>query len=62
MATMQVFMGIMVFYAIITYIIGPIVGYYFGGRTLNSAGNGFIVGSLISIILWYSFGQKIVNR
>jgi len=62
MADMQVFMGIMAFYAIISYIIGPIVGYYAGGRTYNSAGNGFICGSLISIILWYSVGQKMVNR
>jgi len=62
MATMQVFMGIMAFYAIISYVIGPIVGYYAGGRSYNSAGLGFIVGSLISILLWFFVGQKMVNR
>jgi len=60
MKPIQLFISIMVFYAIISYIIGPLVGYYLGGRTLTSAGTGFVVGSVISIILWYTYGQKIV--
>jgi hypothetical protein len=48
------------FYAIISYIIGPLVGYYLGGRTLTSAGTGFVFGNVISIVLWYTYGQNLV--
>jgi hypothetical protein len=34
--------------------------YYFVEKSLSSAGNGFVLGSLISIALWYSFGRKMV--
>lgn len=61
MANLQLFLSIMFFYAILTFLIGPIIGYYIGGKTLNSAGNGFIAGSVISVILWLVFGRKLVN-
>ena len=54
------FIGIMFFYIVLSYIIGPIVGYYFLGKTAKSAGNGFVIGSILSIILWYSYGSKMV--
>lgn len=54
------FIGIMVFYIILSYLIGPLVGYYFLGKTTQSAGTGFVIGSILSIILWYSYGSKMV--
>ena len=60
MKPIQLFMSIMGFYAIISYIIGPLVGYYLGGRTLTSAGTGFVFGNVISIVLWYTYGQNLV--
>jgi len=62
MSNFQTFFGIMVFYAVLAYIICPTIGYYLGGRTINAAGNGFIVGSLISIILWLTVGKKLANK
>jgi hypothetical protein len=34
--------------------------YYFFGKTFISAGNGFIVGSVASIVLWHFYGSKMV--
>ena len=62
MADFQLFLGIMVFYAIISYVLGPMVGYYSGGRNYNAAGSGFVIGSLVSIVLWFSVGQKMINK
>ena len=52
----------MVFYIILSYIIGPLLSYYFMGRTLTAAGNGFIIGSVLSIILWLTVGSKMVKK
>ena len=57
---MQTFVGIMVFYAILTFVIFPVGFYYLVNKSLMSAGNGFVVGSLISIILWFVFGRTLI--
>lgn len=57
---MQTFIGIMFFYAVLTYLVFPLGFYYFVNKTLLSAGNGFIVGSLISIILWLVYGRTLI--
>jgi len=54
------FIGIMLFYMILSYVVFPAAFYYFAGKSLASAGNGFIVGSVISVILWLSVGRKMV--
>ena len=54
------FIGIMIFYVILSYLIGPLIGYYFLGKTTKAVGTGFVVGSVLSIILWYSYGSKMV--
>lgn len=59
-AGLSTFIGIMAFYIMLSYIIGPIIFYYAFGKTLKSAGNGFIVGSLVSIVLWHFAGSKMV--
>ena len=51
--------GVMAFYAVITYLLFPVIAYFLFGKTLEAAGNGFIVGSITSIVLWkfYGFGM-----
>lgn len=60
MSEFSTFVGIMVFYAVLSYILFPAAFYYFMGRTLASAGTGFVVGSIISIALWFFYGSKMV--
>jgi hypothetical protein len=38
----------------------PVIFYYYVEKTLLSAGNGFVAGSLLSVILWYTFRSQIV--
>uniref|UniRef100_A0A6C0HVQ1 Uncharacterized protein n=1 Tax=viral metagenome TaxID=1070528 RepID=A0A6C0HVQ1_9ZZZZ len=54
------FLGIMGFYILLSYLIGPLIFYYLFGKTLQAAGNGFLVGSILSILLWYFAGSKMV--
>jgi hypothetical protein len=57
----KIFGSIMAFYAVLSYILFPILSYVFFGKTAEAAGNGFIVGSIISIILWKVYGSKMVK-
>ena len=57
-ANFQTFLGIMGFYIILSYVVFPFGFYYLVEKSLVSAGNGFVVGSLISVALWYSFGRN----
>ena len=57
---MQTFVGIMAFYAILTFIVFPVGFYYLVNKSLMSAGNGFVVGSLVSIALWLGFGRNMI--
>jgi hypothetical protein len=52
---------IMGFYLVLTYIAGPLVFYYFVNRSLASAGNGFVFGSLLSVVLWFSVGSSMAT-
>jgi len=54
------FISIMIFYAILSSVIGPIIFYYLGNKSLQMAGYGFIVFSIISMLLWYMYGRKLV--
>ena len=54
------FLGIMGFYILLSYLIGPVIFYYVFGKTLQAAGNGFIVGSILSILLWHFAGSKMI--
>lgn len=58
--SMMTFLQIMVFYIFLSYVLAPVAFYYAFGRTLASAGNGFIVGSILSIVLWHFYGKKMV--
>ena len=59
-SNIQKFIGIMGFYILLSYIVFPLGFYYLVQKSLASAGNGFIVGSLISIALWLTVGRKMV--
>lgn len=54
------FLAIMAFYIFLSYVLFPMIFFYFVERTLLSAGNGFALGSIISILLWYSYGYKMI--
>jgi hypothetical protein len=54
------FVGTMLFYIILSYAIMPLAFYYFIDNTLMSAGNGFALGSLVSVVLWYNFRSQII--
>jgi len=54
----SLFSGIMAFYAVLTYLIFPAIFYYTMGKSLKAAGNGFVVGSVVSILLWFFYGAK----
>lgn len=56
----QTFVGIMIFYILLSYVIFPTAFYYLVEKSLTSAGNGFVVGSVISVALWYGYGRKLI--
>ena len=60
-AKFYTFLYIMAVYIFISYILGPIAFYFFIDKTLVSAGNGFVAGSILSIILWFVVGSKMVK-
>ena len=55
---LQTFVGIMAFYAVLSYLIFPLTFYYLGKKSLINAGYGFIIGSVVSILLWLIVGSK----
>ena len=61
MAAYEMFIGVMVFYAVLSYVLMPAAFYFFVEKNLNSAGNGFVVGSLLSVILWFNFRSIILK-
>lgn len=52
----QKLISVMLFYALLTYLLAPYVGYLMGGNKHISTG--FVAGSVLSIALWYSYGQS----
>jgi len=57
----QTFIGIMAFYIALSYLIFPLAFYYLVDKSLSSAGNGFIVGSIVSIVLWTAYGKQMIK-
>ena len=53
--------GVMAFYAVLTYILFPVIAYFLFGKTLEAAGNGFIAGSVVSVVLWKVYGFGLVK-
>jgi hypothetical protein len=51
----------MIFYIVLSYVIMPLTFYYAFGKTLLVAGDGITVGNVITILLWYFYGSKMVK-
>jgi hypothetical protein len=57
---LQTFVGIMFFYAVLTYLVFPLGFYYLINKSLMGAGHGFVAGSLVSIGLWLGVGRTMI--
>lgn len=55
------FFGIMFFYMLLTYVFFPVMFYYIYNKSIFAAGNGFVLGSILSLLLWFGFGSKMVH-
>jgi hypothetical protein len=60
MSQLSTFSGIMAFYAILSCFLFPAIFYYFMGKSIASAGTGYVVGSIVSIALWFLFNSKMM--
>ena len=58
---LQKFAVVMAFYAVLACVIMPVAFYYIVAKTVSSAGNGFILGSVVSVLLWIFVGSKYVK-
>lgn len=56
----SVFIRIMLFYIVLTYLIFPVIFYYSMGKTKKVAGLGFVFGSIVSLLLWNFYGSKMI--
>jgi len=56
----KIFVQIMGFYVLLSYVIGPVLFYFAFGHDLQAAGNGYVVGSVLSLLLWYYKGSKMI--
>ena len=54
------FMTVMVFYAVLSCAVMPAIFYYVGDRTLMTAGNGFLVGNVVTVLMWLYFRNTIL--
>jgi hypothetical protein len=50
------FWFVMAFYAILSCFIMPFIGYKIIG--VNGLGQGYVVGSIVSLLLWFTVGRK----
>jgi hypothetical protein len=57
----QMFISIMVFYMLLSYVLGPLAFYYLMDKSLTSAGQGYVAGSILSLFLWLTVGSKMIK-
>lgn len=48
------------FYSLLSYFIFPLGGFYIS-KNKEGITNGIMVGSIISILLWFNYGSKMIN-
>ena len=53
------FLKIMLFYLVVTFFVGPFVGGIVLGR--RGVGHGYLVGGVISLLLWHFYGRRIAR-
>ena len=51
---------IMIFYSLLTYFIFPLLGLHLK-KNKEGITHGMIVGTILSIFLWFKYGSKMVN-
>ena len=54
--------GIMIFYSLLTFFIGPMITRIFLAEHPDQCVAGFLLGFTISILLWMKFGRKYVKK
>ena len=54
--------GIMIFYSILTFFIGPMITRMFLAEHPDQCVAGFLLGFTISILLWMKFGRKYAKK
>lgn len=52
--------GIMFFYAILSYVISPALGFFLMKNKMGIT-YGIIIGSILSVLLWLQYGQKLIT-
>ena len=52
----KAFWQVMVFYALLTCVIAPLIGYKMKGQ--SGLGGGYVAGSIICVGLWLTVGKK----
>ena len=53
---MEVFWQVMAFYALLSCVIMPLIGYKIKGE--QGLGQGYVIGSVVSVGLWLTVGKK----
>ena len=54
--------GIMVFYSLLTFFIGPLITRYFMSDHPDQCIGGFLLGFTISICIWMKYGRKFAKK
>jgi hypothetical protein len=50
---------ILAFYFVLAFVVFPLIAYFIVGKNSHAVGNGWAVGSIVSVVLWYAVG---INR
>jgi len=54
--------GIMIFYSILTFFIGPLITQMFLAEHPDQCVAGFLLGFTISVLLWMKYGRKYAKK
>ncbi len=55
---MDQFWFVMIFYAILSCVVAPYVGYHLKGKSKSGLGEGYVAGTVLSLMLWFTVGKK----
>lgn len=55
-------MGIMVFYSILTFFVGPVITRPFLGDHPDQCIGGFLLGFTVSVFLWMKYGRHYAGK
>jgi hypothetical protein len=53
---MDNFWFVMIFYALLSGVVAPYIGYRLKGKT--GLGEGYVIGTVLSLILWFTVGKN----